>query len=36
MAPASIQTEAEIEALAEQIRRRGAAPPPIDRSQPPR
>lgn len=36
MAPVTIQTEAEIEALAEQIRRRGAAPPPIDRTRPPR
>jgi hypothetical protein len=33
-APVTIQTPAEIEAFAEQARRRGAAPPPIDRSSP--
>jgi len=36
MAPATIQSQAEIEAFAEQLRRRGAAPPPIDRTRPPR
>lgn len=34
MAPLTLQTPAEIEAFAEQTRRRGAAPPPIDRSPP--
>jgi hypothetical protein len=36
IAPVTVQTQAEIEAYAESIRRRGAAPPPVDRSQPPR
>ncbi|WP_396593340.1 hypothetical protein [Brevundimonas sp. R86498] len=34
MAPLSVQTPEEIEAFAEQTRRRGAAPPPVDRSSP--
>lgn len=34
MAPLTPQTPAEIEAFAEQTRRRGAAPPPIDRTPP--
>ncbi len=36
MAPVTAETQAEVEAFAERTRQRGAAPPPIDRSQPPR
>lgn len=34
MAPLTLRTPAEIEAFAEQARRRGMAPPPIDRTPP--
>jgi len=36
MAPVTLQTAAEIEAFADQTRRRGTAPPAIDRARPPR
>lgn len=35
-APIDVRTPAEIEAFAEQTRQRGAAPPPVDRTRPPR
>lgn len=36
MAPITAGTGADVEAFAEQTRQRGAAPPPVDRAQPPR
>ena len=36
MSPVTAETQAEVEAFAERTRQRGTAPPPIDRSQPPR
>lgn len=36
MAPVTAETQAEVAAFAERTRQRGTAPPPIDRSQPPR
>lgn len=36
IAPVTAETQAEVEAFAARTRQRGAAPPPVDRSQPPR
>lgn len=36
ISPVTAETQAEVEAFAAELRRRGTAPPPIDRTQPPR